>query len=241
MSVVSCEELNERESDRRSFLLFSLNYGTWQKPDHPKPGFSKKISRAPYFWIEIQSEVKTTSSPEFAEQTLIGRLQQGERAAFAELYDRYGRNLYAVIVEIVQSEGDAEHLLQDVFVKIWRNIHRYEAAKGRLYTWLLVVARRVALDFVRSRHFSQKQMIQPVESAVSVESQAPEMQRLDHIGLESAVAHLEPHLRQVIDLQYFMGYTQQEVADETGLPLGTVKSRTRAALQHMRQQLSFES
>lgn len=185
--------------------------------------------------------MKTTLSPVFSEQALIERLQLGERAAFAELYDRYGRNLYAVIFEVTKSESDAENLLQDAFVKIWRNISRYDAGKGRLYTWLVVIARRMALDFVRSNYFLERQTIQPADSAVSVESPAPEMQRLDHIGLELAVGRLEPHLKQVIDLQYFMGYSQQEVADETGLPLGTVKSRTRAALSHLRQQLTFES
>ncbi len=180
-------------------------------------------------------------SPAFSEQALIERLQQGERAAFAELYDRYGRNLYAIIFEVTKSETDAEHLLQDTFVKIWRNITRYDASKGRLYTWLVVIARRMALDFVRSNYFLEKRTIQSADSAVYVESPAPEMQRLDHIGLDRAVGRLEPHLRQVIDLQYFSGYSQQEVADETGLPLGTVKSRTRAALSHLRQQLTFES
>lgn len=194
-----------------------------------------------YFYPEIQTEVKTTASLPYSEQTFVERLQAGERAAFAELYDRYGRNLYAVIFEIVPSETDAENLLQDTFVKIWRNIARYDASKGRLYTWLVVIARRMALDFVRSNYFSEKQMIQPAETAVSVESPAPEMQRLEHIGLTQAVQRLEPNLKQVIDLQYFMGYTQQEVADETGMPLGTVKSRTRAALLYLRQHLASES
>lgn len=168
---------------------------------------------------------------------LIGRLQQGERAAFDELYDRYGKSLYAVIFEIVKSGTETENLLQDTFVKIWRNIGRYDAHKGRLYTWLLTIARRIALDFIRSSYFLEKKMVQPGETAVSIESPAPEMQQLEHIGLDSAIGRLAPPLKQVIDLQYFQGYTQQEVADKTGLPLGTVKSRTRAALLHLRQQL----
>lgn len=179
-----------------------------------------------------------TSAPIFSEQVLIERLQSGDRSAFEELYDRYGRALFSVILEIVHSEADAENLLQDTFVKIWRNISRYEATKGRLYTWLVVVARRIALDFVRSAYFSEKTKIQSTDTAVSVSSPAPEMQRLEFIGLEKAVGTLEPNLRQVIDLQYFMGYSQQEVADETGIPLGTVKTRTRAALLHLRKQLS---
>jgi len=185
--------------------------------------------------------MKTAASPAFSEQALIERLQAGERAAFAELYDRYGRNLYAVIFDIVKLETEAENILQDSFVKIWRNIGRYDVAKGRLYTWLVVIARRMALDFVRTNYFLERKTIQSTETAVSIESPAPEMQRLEHIGLETAVGRLEPKLKQVIDLQYFMGYSQQEVADETGLPLGTVKSRTRAALLYLRQHLNSES
>lgn len=181
--------------------------------------------------------MQTTSYPAFSESILIEQLQQGERSAFATLFDRYGRNLYAVIFEIVQSEADAENILQDTFVKIWRNIGQYDASKGRLYTWLITIARRTALDFVRSSYFKEKQMIQNVETAVYMHSYAPEMQRLEHIGLEKAIGVLSPQLKQVIDLQYFMNYTQQEVADETGLPLGTIKSRTRAALLQLRQYL----
>ncbi len=176
----------------------------------------------------------------FSETAFVERLQTGERAAFAELYDRYGQSLFAVISEIVRTPADAENLLQDTFVKIWRNISRYDAEKGRLYTWLVVVARRIALDFVRSAYFSEKLKIQNTDAAVSIESHAPEMKKLEFLGLETAVGTLDANLRQVIDLQYFMGYTQQEVADETGLPLGTVKTRTRAALLHLRQRLAVD-
>jgi RNA polymerase sigma-70 factor (ECF subfamily) len=89
----------------------------------------------------------------FSEEAFVQRLQSGERAAFAELYDRYGKSLFGIIFTIVKSESDAENLLQDTFVKIWRNIDRYEANKGRLFTWLAVIARRRALDFVRSNDF----------------------------------------------------------------------------------------
>jgi RNA polymerase sigma factor (sigma-70 family) len=172
-----------------------------------------------------------------AEIRFTERLQAGEEAAFAELYDRYGRTLYAVIVEVVQSEADAENILQDAFVKIWRNISMYDPAKGRLYTWLLTLVRRLALDFVRSQYFRERKMNQSVDNAVYISGPSPEMSRLENIGVLDVVSKLAPELKQVIDLQYFKGYTQQEVSDETGLPLGTVKSRTRAAILLLRKQL----
>lgn len=176
----------------------------------------------------------------YSESALIVRLKEGERAAYGELYDRYSKSLYAIIFELVKSESDAEHLLQDTFVKIWHHIEKYDVTKGRLYTWLVVIARRLALDFLRSKYFLEKQAIQGLETAVSVEKSAPEIQHLDYIGLDQVVRNLEPNLKQIIDLQYFKGYSQQEVAEQLGLPLGTVKSRTRAALLRLRQQLSFE-
>jgi len=177
----------------------------------------------------------------YSEEAFVQRLQSGDRAAFADLYDRYGRSLYGIIFTIVKTESDAENLLQDSFVKIWRNISLYDASKGRLYTWLVVIARRIALDFLRSNQYLGSQTIQSDELLVSREANTTETQRLEHIGLETVVNQLAPQLKQIIDFQYFLGYTQQEVADELGLPLGTVKSRTRAALLELRQLLSFES
>lgn len=175
------------------------------------------------------------------ENTLVHRLKAGDKEAYAELYDRYGRSLYGVIFTIVKNVPDSENLLQDVFVKIWRNIDRYDPEKGRLFTWLIVIARRMALDFVRSAQFGAKQMIQSETLLVHKASNSNELNRLDNIGLDKIIDNLSPQHKEVIDLQYFMGYTQQEVADELGLPLGTVKSRTRAALSALRQILSIES
>ena len=171
------------------------------------------------------------------EAAFVERLQQGDRVAFAELYDRYGKALFNVIYEVVKSVADAENLLQDTFVKIWRNIHLYDAQKARLYTWLVIIARRRALDFVRSRQFSGGQIIQSTEILVSLEADATATQQLDHIGMDAVVGKLGRPLQQVIHLQYFMGYTQQEVADALKIPLGTVKSRTRTALLELRRLL----
>lgn len=180
----------------------------------------------------------SVNTPGFSEAAFVERLQSGEREAFAELYDRYGRSLFGIIFNIVKSEADAENLLQDSFVKIWRNIDRYDASKGRLYTWLVIIARRIALDFVRSAEYLGGQMIQSTEILVSTEAKTLETAQLDHIGLDTVIGKLNPQLKQVIDLQYFMGFTQQEVSEELGLPLGTVKSRTRAALLELRRHLN---
>lgn len=172
------------------------------------------------------------------ETQLVERLKAGNSDAFAELYDRYSPALLGICLKIVGNSSDAENVLQDTFVKIWRNIAHYDASKGRLFTWLLAVARNTALDFVRSAYFSAKKEIQNIDTAVSIGFSPPELEKLDHLGLNEVLDQLEPKLRVIVDHLYFLGYSQQELADELQMPLGTVKTRTRMALAQLREKLS---
>lgn len=168
------------------------------------------------------------------EQEVIAQLHAGDTVAFSLLYDRYSSALYGMILNIVEHEGDAENLLQDAFVKIWRNFKYFDPEKGRLFTFLATIARRTALDFIRSAYKSNQKMIQNTDAAVSIESPDPEMAKTDFIGVDSLLLKLKPEQREIIDLIYFQGLTQQEVSDELQLPLGTVKSRCRATLLYLR-------
>mgnify|MGYP002399942128 CR=1 FL=1 len=171
---------------------------------------------------------------EWREQEAIQQLLAGDKQAFSDLYDRYSEALYGLILNIVANEADAENLLQDAFVKIWRNLKLFDPEKGRLFTFLATIARRTALDFIRSAFKSNQKMIQNTDAAVSIESPNSEMAKIDFIGLDSLLEKLKPEQREIIDLIYFQGLTQQEVSDELQLPLGTVKSRCRATLLHLR-------
>ncbi len=171
------------------------------------------------------------------ESVLVLQLKSGSREAFSELYDRYATNLYHVILKLVNSESDAENLLQDTFVKIWRSIDSYDPKISRLYTWLITIARNMAIDYCRSAYFSKKKSIQNDEVLVYKETPRSEMCRLDYIGMDDVLNRLDQNLRQLIDLQFYLGYTQQEVADELNIPLGTVKSRTRTAFKILKEQL----
>ncbi|MFN8278919.1 MAG: RNA polymerase sigma factor [Saprospiraceae bacterium] len=174
------------------------------------------------------------------EDKLVDLLKKGEQRAYAELYDMYGENLLMVIRRTVAQEEDAENLLQDCFVKIWRNIDQFDPTLGRLYTWIVSIARHIAIDFARSAYFSRRQMIQSEERLVTDIRYSVESENLDWLGFDKVLGSLEGSLRQLIDLQYFLGFTQQEVADKLGLPLGTVKSRTRTALRRLRQKIENE-
>lgn len=177
--------------------------------------------------------MKKSITPE-EEAQFLAALMSHSRKAYSDLYDRYGTSLLGVILRIVQEQEVAEDLLQETFIKIWKNIHRYDPAKGRLFTWLLKIARHTALDYVRFHH-----QFDPLENAFNLE----ELITLDinQIGLrETVLAVLEAHHQPIIDLIYFQGYTHQDVANHLELPLGTVKTRVRLAMIELRNRFSTE-
>lgn len=167
------------------------------------------------------------------EDLLAGLLGHDERA-FSVLYDNYAPTLLRFIGRLVRDEGEAENLLQDTFVKVWKNIHQYDASRGRLFAWLLQIARNTAINYLRSGQYLSASQLQTFETAMATACDRTSLYLHDYIGVDDVVQQLEPRLKQVIDLIYFLGYTQQEVADELGVPVGAVKTRTRTALQQLK-------
>ncbi len=167
------------------------------------------------------------------EETLVALLMQRDEAAMEELYERYGRALHGIIFQIVKSEELAYDTLQEVLLKIWKKIDQYDATRGRLFTWMLNIARNAAIDVVRSPAYQQWQ--QSYDIATNAYHLRGESMNVAHIGLEDLVAQLRPEHREMIDVLYFKGYTQQEAAEALNMPLGTVKTRVRAALNALRK------
>lgn len=156
------------------------------------------------------------------------------------LYDNYASALYGVINRIVQRDEISEDVLQETFLKIWNNFSQYDPSKGRLFTWMINIARNLAIDKVRSKEFSQNQKNHPLSDSVSnTDFQKQPAFNPETIGLKEMVNKLESEYRQIIDLLFFGGYTQNEAAEKLNIPLGTVKTRSRAAIMKLRQQ--FES
>lgn len=170
-----------------------------------------------------------------AEDSLVALLRQRDQRGFTLLYDNYSSALYGIILKIVRIEEIAADVLQDAFVKMWRNIDNYDNSKGSLFTWMLNVARNTAIDKIRSQEYQQGQQNQSLENSVDIveQSQNAEMQ-VDAIGLRKYVDTLKPEYRTIIDLIYFQGYTQSEVAEELNIPLGTIKTRVKTALTQLR-------
>ncbi len=168
-----------------------------------------------------------------SQDSLIERLRQREQQALGELYDAYSGALYGVIWRIVHDSEVAEQVLQDTFLKAWRNIDHYDSTKGRLFTWLVNIARNAAIDVVRSAQYRQRQKTDALDNLVH-HAGGQEIHP-DHIGLRELVAQLDEKHRVLIEMLYFQGYTQEEVAEAIRIPLGTVKTRVRQAIRALRR------
>ncbi len=171
-----------------------------------------------------------------AEVLLVKGLTAGQSDAYAYLYDHYASMLYGIILKIVKDPNESENLLQDTFIKIYRHIHSYDPLKGTLATWLINIARNTAIDFHRSSHYKNSRQNQKADSLVNQENE-PGLAGLnpDAIGIRELLGQLTLEQQQIIDWIYFHGMTHQEISDQFGIALGTVKTRARNALLKLRK------
>lgn len=173
----------------------------------------------------------------YGETELVALLQERNGQAFSYLYDNYSGALLGVIGGIITDRDLAGDVLQNVFVNIWRKIELYDPSKGRLFTWMLNIARNAAIDEVRSRSYRDTQKNQPIAEDGSLPG-AVTGPVIGDVGLKKVLAKLKEEWRVLIDLSYFQGFTHEEIAKLQGLPLGTVKTRIRTALSHLRTMIS---
>ncbi len=168
---------------------------------------------------------------------LVTRVANGEESAFLALYDRYVGRVYALMLRILSDPMLAEEATQDTFLKLWSRARLYLGERGSLLLWLLTIARRTALDRLRleNRRPALSDSKDPEDSwdLIPDLNTMPEESRWR--SLYFAVQALQPEHRQVIELAYYQGMSQSEIAEELGWPLGTVKTRLRAAMEHLRE------
>lgn len=174
-----------------------------------------------------------------SDHILVERLQRGDRAVMSDVYDQYADALYGTLVKIVRSEATAEDILQETFVKVWLQRDRYDATKGTFFTWMLNIARNMAIDTLRSAAYKASQMNRSVDEIVGIADEPGEDAVIpEHTDLRTIVDTLGPEQRAIVDLMYFQGYTQSEISEEFNIPLGTVKSRLRLAMNTLRSYFS---
>ena len=169
----------------------------------------------------------------YNEAELVGMLKQRTQSAFNYLYDNYSASLYTVILSILQDKELANDTLQEVFIKIWRQIEQYNPDKGRLFTWMVNISRNASIDILRSKDYhSQKQNRELTENVYNVAGTVNI--ETDKIGLRKIISNLKDDQKILIELAYFQGYTQDEISKFLNMPLGTVKTRLRNALIQLR-------
>ncbi len=175
---------------------------------------------------------------------LVARAAGGDERAIGQLYDRYGGVLYAVAYRIVGQRADAEEVVLDAFAQAWREAPRFEAGRGSVAGWLTMIARSRALDLVRARSRRDRMTAsaaaeQPNTSPAMSEFRPDPATTLDHDERRRQVAQalqtLSPPQRQAIELAYFEGLSQSEIAERLQEPLGTVKTRVRLGMQKLRE------
>ncbi len=163
-------------------------------------------------------------------------LRNREKIAIEALYDMYSASLYGVISRIIVDTATAEDVLQETFVKIWHSFSGYSSEKGRLFTWMVNIARNLAIDKIRSKDYKNQNKNQELENNVtSIDEQRSTVYKPELLGIKELVETLKPEQKSILDLVYFKGYTHVEAADELGIPLGTIKTRLRMAIQQLRK------
>lgn len=171
---------------------------------------------------------------------LVVRLQKRDPQALAELYDRYGRLAYTLIVRVVRDGAIAEDLVQETFLRVWNRVQGFDAEKGAIGAWLLAVARNRAIDYLRSSGGRERNALEfeETEHPSLFTDMEPGLLLSDKARrVKAAMDRLPANHRQVIELAYFEGLSQTEMAERMGQPLGTVKTWVRMALKSLRDDL----
>ena len=177
-----------------------------------------------------------TKKISLTEEDLVRALKGKETIAIQALYDMYSGALLGVISRIIQQPEVAEDLLQETFIKIWNSADSYDSTKGRLFTWMINLARNLSIDKVRSKDYRNSNKNQDIENNVDfIDSQRKITFNADTLGLRDMVTALKPEFNDVLNMVYFKGYTHVEAAEELNLPLGTVKTRIRMAIMELRK------
>ncbi len=185
-------------------------------------------------------EVAVLSDPKSSDQALLERVAGKDSQALADLYDRYAPVALALAGRILGDRSEAEDVLQVVFTRVWTDAARYDPAKGSPTSWLLSWVRNGAIDRLRRREALQRATLHSIGHAApgqQDEAHGHEASAEDRERLKQAVAALPADQRQVIELAYFEGLSQTQIAQRLGEPLGTVKTRVRLGMNKLRQAL----
>lgn len=170
-------------------------------------------------------------------ENLVPEFRNGNKAALSFIYDAYSGALYGILLKMIRDEELCQDLLQETFIKIWKNHEKFDPEKGTIYTWMLNLTRNNCIDYLRSKRNKNQQQNRELDSLVyGLESSSGF--NPDHIGVKDMLNQLPAEQKEIIILSYFEGYTQKEISEDFDIPLGTVKSRAKAAMDKLRKIMS---
>jgi RNA polymerase sigma-70 factor, ECF subfamily len=170
----------------------------------------------------------------------VQRAAAGDQNAFATLYDETSNLVYSVALRILGNEADAEEVALDVYTQVWRTAAKFSNERGSVNAWLIMLARSRAIDRFRSRSRSRAE--EPVDALMELAGGGPNPEQVSVLTengdrIRAALRMISPEQRQAIELAFFSGYTQSELAEHLGQPLGTVKTRIRLGMMKLKEQL----
>lgn len=178
-----------------------------------------------------------TDTQKYTEAELVHGLRQHCNEAYRNLYLHYRGSLYNVILQLISDRETASDVLQEVFITVWQQIDKYDAGKGKLFTWLVRLTRNAAINKLRSKVYKSQAKNRSLDIYVSeVEENYDGTDSINLIGLRKQVHQLREEYKNVIELSFYNGCTQEEIAKALNIPLGTVKTRLRNALLELRKQ-----
>ena len=173
-----------------------------------------------------------------SDEALVALVDRGNERALAELYDRFGRTAYSVALRILRDQALAEDAVQEAFLTVWRTASRYMPERAKASTWILTMVHHRAVDLVRREERRRTEPMDDVPEALGASTEEIAWLGLQREQVREALARLPDPQREAIELAYYGGFTQSELADRLGEPLGTVKSRMFAGLNRLRDLLS---
>jgi RNA polymerase sigma-70 factor, ECF subfamily len=187
-------------------------------------------------FLYLGCQIQTMTQEELLEQ-----IYKKDGRAFTLLYDMYSKSLYGIIFNILKDKEESEDVLQEVFVKIWKNIDSYNTSKGRFFTWILNIARNSSIDKLRSKSHNNSLKNLSADNFVHIlDHNSTAVNKIDAIGIRDFIKKMKPKCIRLIDLLFFKGYTQQEASEELEIPIGTVKTQNRSCIKDLRNILQVQ-